>query len=126
AVYAGSRVGPSGQRGPAQGRMAGNATALPDIRNQRLSRTEQRRQLDFIQELNRQKLQRERVQPGIEGVIESYELAFRMQDSLPDLMDLSAETQATQDLYGLGDNQTAGFGRQCLLARRFVEAGVRF
>lgn len=126
AVYSGSRVGPSGQRGPAQARMAGNAPALPDIRNQRLSRTEQRRQLDFIQELNRQQLQREQVQPGIEGVIESYELAFRMQDSLPGLMDLSAETQATQDLYGLTDNQTAGFGRQCLLARRFVEAGVRF
>ena len=126
AVYAGSRVGPSVQRGPLQGRMAGNTAPLPDIRNPRLSRTEQRRQLDFIQELNRQKLAREQVQPGVEGVIESYELAFRMQDTLPDLMDLSAESQATLDLYGVTGGPTAGFGRQCLLARRFVEAGVRF
>ena len=91
-----------------------------------MSRDAQRRQLDFIQELNRQKLEREQVHPGVEGVIESYELAFRMQDSLPDLMDLSAESQATQALYGLDENQTSAFGRQCLLARRFVEAGVRF
>ncbi len=126
AVYAGSRVGPSVQRGPQQGRMAGNTAPLPDIRNPRLSRTEQRRQLDFIQELNRQKLAREQVQPGVEGVIESYELAFRMQESLPDLMDLSAESQDTLDLYGVTGGPTAGFGRQCLLARRFVEAGVRF
>jgi hypothetical protein len=126
AVYAGSRVGPSVQRGPQQGRMAGNTASLPDIRNPRLSRTEQRRQLDFIQELNRQKLAREQVQPGVEGVIESYELAFRMQESLPDLMDLSAESQDTLDLYGVTGGPTAGFGRQCLLARRFVEAGVRF
>ena len=86
AVYAGSRVGPSVQRGPLQGRMAGNTAPLPDIRNPRLSRTEQRRQLDFIQELNRQKLAREQVQPGVEGVIESYELAFRMQAAVPDVV----------------------------------------
>jgi len=60
-------------------------------------------------------------------VIESFELAFRMQDALPSLMDLSSESASTLDLYGIsGSGRTAAFGRQCLLARRFVEAGVRF
>ena len=86
----------------------------------------QRLQLDFIQATNRDVIERERVHPGIEGVIESYELAFRMQGKMPGVMDLAGESPATKDLYGLDDPATADFGRQCLLARRFVEAGVRF
>src|SRR5258708_19874651 len=71
-------------------------------------------------------LDRERVTPGVEGVIESYELAFRMQGRLPGVLDLAGESAATKGLYGLDDPPTADFGRPCLLARRFVEAGVRF
>src|SRR5207237_5690088 len=63
---------------------------------------------------------------GVEGIIESYELAFRMQAELPGLLDLSTETKETQDLYGVGGGPTDNFGKQCLLARRMVEAGVRF
>ena len=63
---------------------------------------------------------------GIEGAIESFELAFRMQKDLPKVMDLANETAATKALYGIGEQATENFGRQCLLARRFVEAGVRF
>jgi hypothetical protein len=59
-------------------------------------------------------------------VIESYELAFRMQAEVPGVMDLSGEDRATLDRYGIGQRETETFGRQCLLARRFVEAGVRF
>jgi hypothetical protein len=59
-------------------------------------------------------------------VIGSYELAFRMQGALPKLMDLSGEGEPTRRLYGMGDEATDDFARQCLLARRFVEAGVRF
>ena len=79
-----------------------------------------------MQQLNRAKLEREGHQPGVEGVIESYELAFRMQDALPELMDLSGESKETLDLYGIDGSATDNFGRQCLLARRFAEAGVRF
>ena len=57
---------------------------------------------------------------------ESYELAFRMQPSVPKLMDLSDETQETLTLYGIGEGPTDDFGRQCLMARRFIESGVRF
>jgi len=66
------------------------------------------------------------VQPGVEGVIESYELAFRMQDTMPALMDTSQETEATLAMYGADGGASESFGKQCLLARRFAEAGVRF
>ena len=62
----------------------------------------------------------------MEGVIESFELAFRMQMETPKLVDLSNETQGMKDLYGIDQPETNQFGRQCLLARRFAEAGVRF
>lgn len=64
--------------------------------------------------------------PAMLARIRSYELAFRMQTSVPDLMQFEAETQATQEAYGLNDPATKEFGRQCLAARRMVERGVRF
>jgi uncharacterized protein (DUF1501 family) len=76
--------------------------------------------------MNREVVERERVYPEVDGVIESYELAFRMQGKLPGVMDLTQESAETGKLYGLDDAATADFGRQCLLARRFAEAGVRF
>ena len=97
-----------------------------NIRNPRLDRAAQRLQIDLVQSMNRDLLERERVHPGVEGVIESYELAFRMQAKLPGVMELASEPAATKRLYGLDDPATADFGSQCLLARRFVEAGVRF
>ncbi len=86
----------------------------------------QRRRIDLIQSMNRRQLQRLQADQQMEGVIESFELAFRMQTETPRLVDLSSESQATLDLYGIGDKATDQFGRQCLLARRFAEAGVRF
>jgi uncharacterized protein (DUF1501 family) len=62
----------------------------------------------------------------LESRIESFELAFRMQTAMPEVSDLSQESKATQDLYGMDDPMTTDFGRQCLLARRFSERGVRF
>jgi Protein of unknown function (DUF1501) len=97
-----------------------------NIKNPRLDAAAQRLQLDYVQSLNRSMLKREQVNPGVDGVIESYELAFRMQRALPGVMDVTRESAATKSLYGLGDPVTADFGHQCLLARRFVEAGVRF
>jgi uncharacterized protein (DUF1501 family) len=63
---------------------------------------------------------------NIEGLIQSYELAFRMQIAAPDVFDLTKESKATQDLYGIGQEETDNFGRKCLLARRLAEAGVRY
>lgn len=62
----------------------------------------------------------------LESAIENYELAFRMQTAVPDLMDLSSESQATLRMYGIDRAETEIFGRQCLVARRLVERGVRF
>ncbi len=118
AIYQGTRIGAEFQ--PVANSQVGN------IRNNRLSKDAQRLQLDFVQSLNRDLLEREHVHPGVDGVIESYELAFRMQGSLPEVMDLSKESSATKALYGIDAQETGDFGRQCLLARRFVEAGVRF
>src|SRR5581483_7370441 len=63
---------------------------------------------------------------AIEAAIANYELAFRMQSAVPELTDLARETEKTKHLYGLDDPKTAVFGRQCLMARRMVEKGVRF
>lgn len=99
---------------------------LADIHNPRLAPDAQRAQLDFVQRLNASRMKQDGVNPEIEGVIESYELAFRMQSEAGRVMDLKEESAATQKLYGIGDPVTDRFGRQCLLARKFAEAGVRF
>ncbi|MCE2753227.1 MAG: DUF1501 domain-containing protein [Pirellula sp.] len=78
----------------------------------------QRRRIDWIQAMNRRQLARLQSDQQMEGVIESFELAFRMQTETPKLVDLSGESQETLDLYGIGQPGTDEFGRQCLLARR--------
>jgi uncharacterized protein (DUF1501 family) len=86
----------------------------------------QRRHLDLVQELSRQHFERAVDDAQIEGMVQSYELGFRMQSVAPSLHELAQESAATQELYGIGTPETDDFGRQCLLARRFAEAGVRF
>jgi hypothetical protein len=105
-------------------RAAGGGVA--NIKNSRISADLQRQQLDLLAALNVERLERDQVNPGLEGVIESYELAFHMEGALPKVMNLSEESSATHEAYGIGERGTDGFGRQCLLARRFAEAGVRF
>jgi hypothetical protein len=117
-IYQGTRIG---AESPLGGRFGGGDAKMPNISNPKLSGESQRAQLDFIQALNRERLARDQFNPAIEGVIESYELAFRMQKEVPGVMDLSKESEATKAMYGSGP-----FGRSCLLARRMVEAGVRF
>ena len=125
AIYQGTKLGGGGGRAQRFAR-GGNGAGVPDIKNPNLSKTQQRQQIDFIQRLNKDKLKREEHQPGVEGIIESYELAFRMQAEMPELMDISGESQRTKDLYGIGNGPSDSFGKQCLLARRLSEAGVRF
>ncbi len=86
----------------------------------------QRRRIDLIQAMNHRQLARLEKDQQMEGVIESFELAFKMQTETPKLVDFSEESKETLALYGIGAKQTDQFGRQCLLARRFAEAGVRF
>src|SRR5262249_53431868 len=100
--------------------------SIPFLTNGTLARAMQRRQLDLIQQLNQAHLHRCEDDAQIEGMVQSYELAFRMQSAAPSVLDLSRETEATRNLYGFGVPETEDFGRQCLLARRFAEAGVRF
>jgi hypothetical protein len=97
-----------------------------NLTNPRLNIAAQRRQLDLLQQMNRTAVVDQPADGPLEGVIESFELAFRMQGELPRLLDLSRETKATLDDYGIDQPLTDNFGRQCLLARRFAEAGVRF
>ncbi len=83
--------------------------------------------LDMAQWLNREhRAARGPDTDDLSSRIASYELAFRMQSAVPDAVDLSRETQATKELYGLNDPVSARFGTSCLLARRLVERGVRF
>ncbi len=132
AIHQATRIG-SGQR-PIASATVRNLTG-------KMPADEQRRALDFIQAMNRETLARDVANPEVEGVIESFELAFKMQMQMPDVLDLSGESTATKALYGIGegggrrgggdgggrfDSSPDDFGRKCLLARRLSEAGVRF
>jgi hypothetical protein len=128
AAYQATRVQGSPRPGFA-GRRAGGPepAAIADIESPLVDRAAQRSQIDLIQRLNASRLELDGgASRDTEGVIESYELAFRMQDEVPRVMEISGETRATLDRYGVGGDDTDAFGRQCLMARRLVEAGVRF
>jgi hypothetical protein len=99
---------------------------LANINNPKMEADAQRLQLDLLRTLNQERLAADQVNNPLEGVIESYELAFRMQGAVPRVMDFSEESTATLASYGIDKPATDSFGRQCLLARRFAEAGVRF
>jgi hypothetical protein len=86
----------------------------------------QRGRLDFLSDLDRRHACGRPQQTELEARIASYELAFRMQAEAPGAVDLAGESEATRRLYGMDRPETATFGRQCLLARRLVERGVRF
>ena len=91
-----------------------------------ISAEEQRSRLDLLEKLNRIDLEKNPGNSELAARIESYELAYRMQGCAPEAVDVSRESDATKKLYGLNDSVTEPFGRQCLMARRLVERGVRF
>ena len=128
AIYQGARFGTDSRRPGGNNRFArrDSKPKIPNIANPKLDRELQRIQLDYVQSLNKEKLSRDKHAPGVEGVIESLELGFRMQDTLPELMDTTGESKETLELYGIGSGGNDTFGKQCLLARRFAESGVRF
>lgn len=87
---------------------------------------QQRRQLDFIQSLNRDYAAVPGAPDPVDGIIASYELGFRMQDKVPALLDISKEPESVKEAYGIKEGSAGAFARQCLMARRLSEAGVRF
>ena len=105
---------------------AAKEASIRFLANHASSEEQQRKQLGLLQAMNQRHLKQVQVDNEIEGVINSYELAFRMQSEVPALMDLTSETKETQELYGINEKTTENFGRQCLMARRFAEAGVRY
>ena len=101
-------------------------TPIADVEPREEDPAVQTGKLDLLRSLNQGVLQRFGQVSELEATISNYELAFRMQSEVPDLLDLAGETEATKRLYGLDEKDTEEFGRQCLLARRMVERGVRF
>lgn len=114
AVYQGTRFNTSGNPISNLSRPKGEDVAA------------QNRKLKMLNFLNRRHAAERPQQTELEARIAGYELAFRMQTSAPEAVDLAQETQETQALYGMDEKTTQTFGRQCLLARRLVERGVRF
>jgi len=123
AVYQGTAIGRPG--------IPAKEAKIRYLLNERRSDTEEREQLDLVQALNREQLSA-RASRGIaadtelDAVIDSYELAYRMQQFAPGILDLAGESQETLDLYGIGQKETDNYGRQCLMARRLAESGVRY
>lgn len=117
AIYQGTAIGRAGV--PAK-----EAT----IRNLQPARSlaEARGEFDLLQGLNAEQLRAKPGESELEAVINSYELAWRMQGAAPELLDINRESPETLSLYGIDNPKTENFGRQCLLARRMSEAGVRF
>ncbi len=101
-------------------------TPIADIEPREADPAIQAGKLDLLRSLNQGVLERFGQVSELEATISNYELAFRMQSEVPELLDLAGESEATKELYGLGEEDTEEFGRQCLLARRMVERGVRF
>ncbi|MEZ6061732.1 MAG: DUF1501 domain-containing protein [Planctomycetaceae bacterium] len=109
-------------------RVPGSERDLPitNLRDTSTDEATQRRRLDFLQSMNNRLLQRVETDRQMEGIIESFELAFRMQAETPELVDFSGETSTTHQMYGIGEGPTDRNGKACLMARRLSEAGVRF
>ena len=107
---------------------------IRNIRNPHLTRSQQRRQLELLQQMNRLNLEKAGTDRALEARIESLELAFRMQFAAPEAFEIQQESKATLDLYGIGSEPTSGeaggrkfggFAEGCLIARRLSERGVR-
>jgi len=91
-----------------------------------MTESDQRDMLDTLRWYNQRHLEKNPDESSLEARLASYELAFKMQTTAPELADLSKETPATRVLYGLDEAGTGSFGSKCLMARRLVERGVRF
>jgi len=108
-----------------QGTKINDTGYLPNLKRQ-TAHSLQRKQIDLIQAMNRDAAKAPGAPDQLDGIIESYELAFKMQGKVPELLDISKEPQHLLDAYGVKPGPGGSFARQCLMARRLSEAGVRF
>jgi hypothetical protein len=108
-----------------QGTKINDVGYVPNLKAQAANRL-QRKQIDLLQSMNRDLAQAPGAPDELDGVIQSYELAFKMQGKVPELLDISKEPQSVLDEYGVKPGPEGSFARQCLMARRLSEAGVRF
>ncbi|MFK8111754.1 MAG: DUF1501 domain-containing protein [Rubripirellula sp.] len=106
--------------------LAASQVKVKHIRNPEIESETQRRQLNLIRAMNQDHLGQIGDSQALEGRLNSFELAFRMQSVMPEVQNLGQETESTHRQYGIDDPVTEDFGRQCLMARRFLERGVRF
>ena len=107
------------------GRPASEAT-IRNLTNGTLSPAQQRRQFDFLQAMNAEQHARVGLDSEYDAVLNSYELAWRLQHNAPQALDLAQESEATLKMYGINEKPTDNFGRSCLMARRLAEQGVRY
>ena len=108
-----------------QGTRINDAGYIPNLKATASSGI-QRKQIDLIQAMNRDLAAQNGAPDPVDGIIESCELGFRMQGKVPELLDISKEPQHVRDAYGITDGPEGAFARQCLMARRLSESGVRF
>jgi hypothetical protein len=108
-----------------QGTKINDTGYVPNLKAQTVSIL-QRKQLDLVQAMNRDLSAKPGAPGELDGIVQSYELAFKMQGKVPELLDISKEPQAVLDSYGVKPGPAGSFARQCLMARRLSEAGVRF
>ncbi|MEX0585807.1 MAG: DUF1501 domain-containing protein, partial [Pirellulales bacterium] len=117
-VFQGTPIGKAG--GPV------SQLAIPHLPAGDGDLAERRRRFDLLQQLNREQLARRPGDAALDAVLESFELAWRLERNAPDVLDLAGESAATLDAYGIGKKPTDVYGRQCLMARRLCESGVRY
>ena len=117
AIHQGTSIGSAGDISDAK---------IRNIENSQLTYKEQKGRFDFLGQLNKIQASKVPHDERLEATIQNYELAWRMQMEAPETTDISNETDATKKLYGIGDKSTDYFGKQCLIARRMAERGVRF
>jgi len=123
----GSAFLPAKFQGTRIGGTAKEKLEIESLQRSDLSPAEQQSQFRLLQELNRTQIARRGVRDTeFEALVDSYDLAWRMQGIAPEIMNIESESAATQTLYGIDRPETKGYGQKCLLARRLCEAGVRF
>lgn len=118
AVFQGTALG--------RGNVSASEATIKNIVNQTWTSEQQRRQFELLRTLNAEQAAAAPGDTEIEAVIQSYELAWRLQENAPEVLDLDGESEATKKMYGIGQKPTDNYGRQCLMARRLAEAGVRY
>jgi len=118
AVYQGTAIGRAG--------IAAADAKIRNLTNEAISSADQQRQFDLLRAMNEEQLRRNPGDSELEAVINSFELAYRMQNNAPTAIDITKESPETLAMYGIGEKATDNYGRQCLMARRLCEAGVRY